>query len=215
MKVNIGPYQSWWSSTRLEQWCKERLGYGKYMYLMGDRESRTPLPVTIIDNVGDFLQGVLNYTVNPMFELIGRRTKVVIDDYDIWDMDHTLSLIIVPMLHKLKADNTGTPGVWVEDIPSWMLLDAYDEAIKDSLGKSEYPDQLHSNLAWKWLLSEMIFAFEQKTKPWNESRDGRLYDMYDRGDISKANWLLLNAANEQRIQRGHELFGKYLQSMWT
>ena len=31
-----------------------------------------------------------------------RKVNIRIDNYDLWSMDHTLSLIILPMLKKLK-----------------------------------------------------------------------------------------------------------------
>ena len=49
-----------------------------------------------------------------------RTVYVKIDKYDTWSMDHTLSLIIVPMLKQLKATQHGSPNVDDEDLRFMM-----------------------------------------------------------------------------------------------
>ena len=44
-----------------------------------------------------------------------RTIKIHIDEWDTWNMDHTLSLIIVPMLKQLKETKHGAPGVDDDD----------------------------------------------------------------------------------------------------
>ncbi len=39
-----------------------------------------------------------------------RRIKIHIDSYDVWSLDHTLSLIIAPALKMLKDQQHGYPG---------------------------------------------------------------------------------------------------------
>jgi len=40
-----------------------------------------------------------------------RVETILLDPYDTWNMDHTLALIIVPMLKQLKATKHGAPCV--------------------------------------------------------------------------------------------------------
>ena len=50
----------------------------------------------------------------------GRKNKaetIVIDDYDVWNLDSTLALIIVPALKLLKKKKQGAPVVQNEDVP--------------------------------------------------------------------------------------------------
>ena len=49
--------------------------------------------------------------IHKIFQNAGeRRVKIRIDDSDVWGADHTLALIIVPVLEKLKAQKNG--GEW-------------------------------------------------------------------------------------------------------
>ena len=217
MKVWIGPYSKWWSTSRLEDWMCSKVFGVQYDFEVSDQDKLT-WKYKAIENTGDALQTVLNYTFNPVFRWYGRREIVHIDHYDIWNMDNTLAMIILPMLEKLAADKTGTPGVYVEDIPSWMLVEAYKENI-DTVGPEheKYPSILFSDAAWQYVIKEMIFAFKQSCAEWSneDCMESKLWDKYQRGDMTKSNWILLSRLNGERVQRGFVLFGKYFQNMWT
>lgn len=49
-----------------------------------------------------------------------RKVDIHIDNYDTWSMDHTLSLIIVPMLIQLRDTNHGYPNGISEE--EWIDL---------------------------------------------------------------------------------------------
>ena len=57
--------------------------------------------------------------------------SIQIDEWDTWNMDYTLSLLIVPMLNQLKEDGHG------------------------------YPATLNSFEEWHEILDKMIWSFEQ------------------------------------------------------
>ena len=40
-----------------------------------------------------------------------RKIDIQIDRYDTWNMDHTLALIVLPMLKQLKKEKHGSPMV--------------------------------------------------------------------------------------------------------
>ena len=44
-----------------------------------------------------------------------RKIKVKIHDYDVWNLDHTLALIISPALENMNMDTHGAPFVDEED----------------------------------------------------------------------------------------------------
>ena len=46
-----------------------------------------------------------------------RKIKIEIDDFDVWSADHTMALIIVPLLKKLKERKQGSALVDTEDVP--------------------------------------------------------------------------------------------------
>lgn len=70
-----------------------------------------------------------------------RKIKIEIDDFDVWSADHTMALIIVPLLKKLKERKQGSALVDTEDVP-------------DNIKK------LDTHGRWDWVLDEIIHAFE-------------------------------------------------------
>lgn len=129
-----------------------------------------------------------------------RKVQVAIHDYDTWSADHTLSLIILPLLKRLKELKHGSPIVDQEDVPQNLrttypamyngqldLFNTYDE-----IGDMEDP-LIHAR--WNYVLDEMIWAHQQI--------------------IADIDWELeMNLEWSLRIQTGLKLFGKYYQSLW-
>jgi hypothetical protein len=119
-----------------------------------------------------------------------RITYVKIDKWDTWSMDHTLALVILPMLKQLHTDKHGAPNVDDEDVPE--ELKSTSAPPKESVWET---DANHFK-RWDYILDEMIWAFEYKLK------DPDLDDM----DV----W----SANSVKAKNGFRLFGKYFQSLW-
>lgn len=157
-----------------------------------------------------------------------RKERVSIHEYDTWNMDNTLALIILPMLRQLKEQKHGSPMVDQEDVPKNLrttypamygdqldLFNTYDE-----LGDLEN-DLLHAR--WDWALNEMIWAFEQYEKDdfeeefWSENPEIDWDAPGDKVKFSKhgvCDWEGLKAHGE-RMVNGFKLFGKYYMSLWT
>lgn len=167
-----------------------------------------------------------------------RIEYVKIDPADTWSMDHTLALIVLPMLKQLKATKHGSPMVDLEDVPphlrttsteDWdqqMTFDFYHEQDKDLHYKG-----IHDR--WEWVLDEMIFAFEKlnddswddefssgehdmKSVPcaWDENGKPTLYTFVKGpNDTYKCDYEGIRAVNE-RINNGLMLFGKYFRGLW-
>jgi hypothetical protein len=105
-------------------------------------------------------------------------------------MDHTLALVILPMLKQLHADKHGAPNVDDEDVPE--KLKSTSAPPKESVWET---DANHFK-RWDYILDEMIWSFEHKLKDtdWEES----------------ALW----SANAVRAKNGFRLFGKYYEALW-
>ncbi len=91
-----------------------------------------------------------------------RKIKVQIDKWDTWSMDHTLGLIILPMLKQLKATKHGSPHTEDVDAPEHLRstaapVDDGNEAGDYEGGEAE--KNIHAR--WSWILDEMIWSFEQ------------------------------------------------------
>ena len=123
-------------------------------------------------------------------ETIG--TQIIIHPWDTWSMDHTLSLIILPMLKQLKQTQHGAPAVDYEDVPE-ELHPNEDEITHRETDKNYFK-------RWEYVLDEMIYAFDCKA-----NKDEPYMLIEDIEEIKK---------EQQRISNGFRLFGKYYESLW-
>lgn len=184
MKVVIGKYESWadlrsiWG-RRFDDWIEAKLGEERY------------------DKLNDIIQPVFNIWNRRPWNV--RKVKVRIDNHDVWNMDGTLALIIVPMLKKLKEQKHGAPGVEDEDVPENLRSTAAKPLTEEELSLG-HADELFFD-RWNWVLDEMIWAFEQSVDGYNAS----IGDEFDREVYGKF---------MDRVKNGHRLFGKYYMALW-
>jgi hypothetical protein len=164
--------------------------------------------------------------VSHVYQWIGKKvwpqiSYVKIDSYDTWSMDHTLADIILPMLRQLDETKHGAPFTDDSDVPEY--LQSHMAQPKENEWGT---DSLHF-MRWNWILSEMIWAFEQKV---SDDAEGQFFDhsAYDPGSKGTNEWLddLTRAASRVKYdQEGHavwqarkangfRLFGKYLEALW-
>ena len=186
MKINIGPYPRWFGPYQIA----EKLLFWK------DKDD------DVVFAFGDWLDKYTPIARISQWFFSKRKVKVRIDPYDTWSMDHTLGLIIVPMLKQLKATKHGSPSVSDADVP---------EELRSPMGylateNYDVDDNYHKR--WDWVMDEMIWAFEQTI---DETSDDHFFDrsvepcVYDKDG---------HRAHLQRIENGIQLFGKYYQGLW-
>jgi hypothetical protein len=148
---------------------------------------------------------------------------VKIDRYDTWSMDHTLADIILPMLKQLQATKHGAPHVDDEDVPEYLR--SYMAQPKENEWDT---DSLHF-MRWDWILSEMIWAFEQKV---DDDADSKFFDHseYKEPDektnhdkwfkdlsegVSKVKYDQEGHTKwQERKANGFRLFGRYYENLW-
>jgi len=142
-----------------------------------------------------------------------RIEKVDIEKWDTYSADHTLSLIIHPLLVKFR-DNVLAQGI----VPSEFLptRDVSDLTEEEA---AELHARLHVEGSEKWvgILDKMIWSFYQiKTNYYGEKSffkevEGNPEDPdYNKFDIDKDG---LNDYYE-KIDEGAQLFGRYYRSLW-
>ena len=198
MKVYINNYKSHWISpyTILEK-----------VYFWREIDYDEP----VIDKMSKLLNPVC-VAIQYVWDKIDRKIDYVkIDYWDTWSMDSTLSHIIVPMLKQLQASKHGAPFVADEDVP---------EDLKSTSAPKAEDDDVDSNhfMRWDWVLSEMIWAFEQKL---NDDSESQFFDHstvkglpWDKDYVApKVDWEGLKA-HQERMANGFRLFGKYYQGLW-
>jgi hypothetical protein len=142
-----------------------------------------------------------------------RRVKIVIDPYDTWGMDHTLALIIVPMLKQLKATKHGAPLVDDEYVPEHLRSTAAPPT------ENEWDVDDNYFKRWDYILDEMIWAMEQIVDHDNEDL------FFDHSEVDEEADLMEQIAqikcdheglqkHHDRINNGTKLFGIFFQSLW-
>jgi len=203
MKVYIGPYTNRWSCNVHDRHMM--LKYGLEWDENKDWEDRA------WERVEGAVQWLYNKTINVILDKHSdQKIKVSIDKYDTWSMDHTLSHIIVPMLKQLKETKNGSPWVNDYDVPEELRSTSAPPTENDY----DIDDNHHKR--WEWVLDEMIWAFEQKTRDDWES-DYYKYESDPKEMFGlKLVWEDREArkAHQERMTNGFKLFGKYYESLW-
>lgn len=221
MRVKIGKYLNWVGPYQIvdglffwvkkNQWPEDPKLQARWDYRLHDRMG-TWLASTW---VADFCQWIHNKRK--------RTIKIHIDNFDVWGMDSTLSLIVVPMLKLLKEHKHGAPAVDLKDVPRHLRPTAAQLKKYNTNGETD-PKFFER---WNWVLDEMIWAHEQIL---DDDSDSKFW--LERGEIdwdskpderglielkwkkeSKVDWEGLKA-HHARIQNGLVLFGKYYRSLW-
>jgi hypothetical protein len=142
-----------------------------------------------------------------------RNIDIVIDPYDTWSMDHTLALLIVPMLKQLKATKHGAPLVDDEYVPEHLRSTAAPPK------KDDWDIDDNHFKRWDYVLDEMIWAMEQIV---NDDNEDQFYDhskVDENANIMsqiraiKCDYEALKI-HHARIANGTKLFGLFFQNLW-
>ena len=133
-----------------------------------------------------------------------QKTSIKIHKWDTWSMDHTLAPIILPMLVQLKETKHGAPWVDDEDVPEELRSTSAPPK------ENEYDtDDFHFK-RWDWILGEMIWAFEHKSKEM-DAGDICADKCANFGDpVCKA----CMKETQERLTNAFALFGKYYENLW-
>jgi hypothetical protein len=146
-----------------------------------------------------------------------KRTEWVhIDNYDVWGMDHTLALIIVPMLKKLKTQKHGYGWVDNKDVPTELRSTATGArtGVKNKWDWDNYAEARYS-----WMMDELIWTFEQLA---NDDHESQFYDHTESRKEKDFNKSIRKLKvdhtglelHQKRIENGLRLFGKYFRTLW-
>lgn len=210
MKVNIGPYVDWIGPYQIAD--KVFFWLEKYP----DDEDR---PIhKLRDRLGDFLAGDDRASWLAKFcqwvhDHKKRREYVKLDRYDHWNANHTMALIILPVLKALRENQHGSGQVDLGDVPESLWP---NQLAGPSNNYTD--DTIHER--WKWVLDEMIWTFEQEVK---DDDDAQFYDHSQANDpnddlMTQVSKMKIDRegleAHQDRKSNGFRLFGKYYQNLW-
>lgn len=204
MKIELGPYKNWFGPYQLAEkilFWKDKdddilmtmgdfIAHGKWVPYTPDYDifKKDERPETWL------------YKLMQWWQKTNTRKEVIrIDPYDTWSMDTTLAKIVHPMLLQLKATKHGYPiEIDVEDVPENLrLIESDDQWYTGQLCLFEHeqcnPEHITIEEArWDWVLDEMIYAFSILN------------------DDDKV-WI---ADDNERVNNGCRLFGKYYRALW-
>lgn len=236
MKVKIGPFVDWIGPYQIAEklcfWAKpEKDEYGfkrkpDWVHDFGTRLAERK------DGSDSNLSKICNW----IYARRHRKVKIKIDNYDVWNADSTLTMIILPMLKKLREVKHGSPMVDAEDLPAELTVEKFiDWSPQGNLDfgdleayKTASWDMMHKQ--WDWALDEMIWAFEQihPDNDWEAQYHTGVSDLqFVPLDNGSGNSEMVRGPkdthhfdyeghkkHQERITRGLTLFGKYFQGLW-
>lgn len=142
-----------------------------------------------------------------------RQEDVFLDKWDSWSADHTIALIVAPLLQQLKLTKHGSGGVDDEDVPEELR----STSAPPKENEWDIDDNFHKR--WDWVLDEMIWAMTEHADGTGDDKFFDHSEVNEEADLSdqiaqiKCDREGLEAY-EARKQRGFELFGKYFQNLW-
>lgn len=238
MKVNIGKYPNFIGPYQIA----DMLFFWTEKYPENDKlENRWDYKLR--DKFGGWLANDANGNDSLLAKLClyvynkrERKIRVHIDDYDVWNMNDTLSLIILPMLKKLKECKHGSGHIELEDVPEelrYTETEDYDAQLTfdfyndNDTSKQKLMCNIHTR--YDWVLDEMIWTFEQlcdedcEDKFWLERGEIDLekYPEDDGKTLVPIRWKKKSVidyeglkTHQDRIQNGLRLFGVYYQTLW-
>lgn len=217
MYVYIGSYVSRCISRVHERYMDRKYPDGLWPRYAENGEP--PFDEVVMEVLEDALQWVYNHTINLYLDRKERKIKVNIDRYDVWNMDVTLAYIILPMLKEIQKSKNGSPFVDDEDVPENLRSTSASPKENDW----DIDDNHHKR--WDWVISEMIWTFEEKQKGnWEDQYyEYELFDpIQDSADFQEQIGVRLvwedlegRKAHQARMNNGFRLFGKYYENLWT
>ena len=178
MKVTIGKYKPYrglhWLSTKIFFWKSRD---SDFHYDIAERLDK----FSWVEKFLDWLDGKRK-----------RKVKIHIDPWDTWNMDHTLALIIVPMLKQLRDTGHTHISMELKDVPP--SIRDFDFSSYDETKEPTPEDYVFSDEITAYFFREVIFAFQY------------IIDDDMEFDFVKE--------HRDRANHGLILFGKYFRSLW-
>lgn len=165
------------------------------------------------------VQPIIETIWNSWYPKLSRPVFVSTKPYDVWNADHTLALIALPLVKRLKTQKQGAPLVDNEDVPMELWRDPSTEA--QDTDKNWFK-------RWDYVIDEIIFALEieaasdSESKFYhNEQNDEESYtpirDPGEEGSLGDTHFYVDYEGmteEQERVKKGLCLLGKYWQGLW-
>jgi hypothetical protein len=177
MKVNIGKYVSYYGIHGVVKPLRR---------IFGD---------TFAEKMIKFLRGSLfDHLLRWADSKSKRIEEVIIHDYDTWNLDHTLALVIAPALKKFREFDCGYHVIGNEDVSEELHT-------SENYGYHTTDEEDEKRSAkWNYVLDEMVWAFDTII---GEDNDEMNYTTEE------------EKARQERVANGLRLFAKYYRALWN
>ena len=201
MKVYIGKYLTYIGPYQIvdalffwhKKYPKDDAVYNRWDYKLSAK-------------LGDWLADTWVGTLCSWIERKRNRTiKVRIDYYDTWNADHTIALVVHPLLLKLRETTHSSGHIEDEDVPEELRSTNATPLTQEQKDQGELDDNFEKR--WDWALNEMIFAFETYT---TDVIDDACYDFKTHTFDSEQ-----YMEYRKRVDNGMRLFAKYYGTLWN
>lgn len=220
MKVYIGPHTKWVGPYQIAEkvlFWKDKNEDDSIVYKFGDwlaeRKDGSP---TALSKFCAWLDKKKK-----------RKVSVRIDRGDTWSVDHTLAIVIVPLLKQLKEDKHGAPLVDDRDVPKELRSTSAPALTEEEKNNGTTDNNYFKR--WDWVLDEMIWTFEQYLlEDWKEQYTSGKVDLkLEKKDDDKYSSLVEGPdhtcqidtkaidAHQKRMDLGRRLFAKYYENLWS
>lgn len=213
MKVKISTYRNHWLSPYI---ILEKVLFWKDW---DNIDYDTPW----VEKWNNRLEPICTVLMKTLDTIHPRKIKVKIDPWDAWNADHTLALIILPVLKEIREHKQGAPFVDDEDVPDEL------KSINAKPKENEWDTDSNHFARWDWVMDQMIWSFEQIIdENWEDQFHTGNIDFALEKDETTGLYTMVKGPNDThkfdiegykaysaRIDNGLKLFGIYYRSLWT
>jgi len=216
MKVYLGKYGTYWSNWYLTGKIYKLIYRNKFDFLSDDEyDAKIKIEKYLDKIIPEWFWKFVNFFTNR------RYTYIKIDDYDIWSLDHTLSMIILESLRKFKQSYIDSE---VKGIPGPFLTDPeYENQMCFDFYQSAYNEQSDID-NWIRTLDKMIYSFDSivndgKSKFFDHSECTDLHENMSGDEFTDSiNKIKVDKIgleiHYQKVDEGLLLFSKYFKNLW-
>lgn len=134
-----------------------------------------------------------------------RKIEVEVHSWDLQNIDHTIAIVVLPLLKYLRKNAQSAPEVDLEDVPPGLRSVKIIKKNNIEINKNYFG-------RWKYVLDEMIWAFQQISSRKCYSMKYAMSSSPPLRIVSSN--IFLNKQKMKRTRNGLRLFSKYYMDLW-
>jgi hypothetical protein len=208
MKVWIGPYTDWIGPYQIADWLENLCVLERDRKAIGDWLAKTW--------VMDFCQWIASKKK--------RLVYIKADNYDSWNADVTMAMLVLPIMKDLKKNKQGAGFIDDADVPEEL------RSTNAPPKENDWDTDDNWFKRYEWVMDEVIWALEQMQPDveWDEQYwivhpeiDWTVYPEDEGKNAVPLRWQVEGKcdwdgrkAHSERIDNGLRLLGTYWRNFW-